>query len=42
MNNTNIAFHYNGGGDSSYAAKLDDASSVIRGTKVPATPKAKS
>jgi LysM repeat protein len=37
----NIAVYYNGGGDSSYAAKLDYALSVIRGTKVPAKPQAK-
>jgi LysM repeat protein len=32
----NIAAYYNGGGDSTYAAKLDYALSVIRGTKGPA------
>lgn len=38
----NIAAYYNGGGDSSYAAKLDYALSVIRGSKVPAAPSAAS
>ena len=33
----NISAYYNGGGDSNYAAKLDYALAVIRGTKVPAT-----
>lgn len=37
----NIAAYYNGGGDSTYAAKLNYALSAIRGTKAPAKPKVK-